>query len=387
MTSASDSTVVVELTPTGRGAVAVVLVAGPRALTAVRQIFVPNTAWCESGPTVGRISLGRWGSEQGEELVVCRRETSQFEIHCHGGPAAVDGVINRLVSAGCRREGWREWLASQATTDSIEARDPSMVAASIALSEATTARTAGILLEQLNGAMARTVEDVRAAISRNELDRAAELVDSVLRFREVGLHLTTPWRVVIAGPPNVGKSSLLNAIAGYQRAIVSPMPGTTRDVVTINTAIDGWPVHIVDTAGLRETQDELESAGVALAGAAIDSADLILAVSDASQSMIAADFISWELLPTQRVLSVANKCDLVPSPPPTPNTYYVSALTGQGIATLIAAIGRTLVPTAPPANAAIAFTPEQVAGLEVARAAIHEADRAAAEAALATLSG
>ena len=110
----------------------------------------------------------------------------------------------------------------------------------------------------------------------------AESSIEMLQFRDLGLHLTTPWRVVLAGAPNVGKSSLMNAIAGYQRAIVSPTPGTTRDVVTVTTAIDGWPVQLADTAGLRETQDELESAGVALADAAIGEADLVIVVSDAS---------------------------------------------------------------------------------------------------------
>jgi tRNA modification GTPase len=172
------------------------------------------------------------------------------------------------------------------------------------------------------------------------------------------MHLTTPWRVVIAGPPNVGKSSLLNAIAGYQRAIVSPLPGTTRDVVTITTAINGWPVQFADTAGLRETQDELESAGVALAGAALEQAELVILVSDASVCASQID------------------CS---------DTRYVSALTGQGIAELLVAMERMLVPAAPSAGAAVAFTRHQVAGLEAAREAIDRADIGAAEVALSSV--
>ena len=83
--------------------------------------------------------------------------------------------------------------------------------------------------------------------------------------RNWGCISSNPWRVVVFGAPNVGKSSLINALAGYERAIVSPTPGTTRDVVTVTTAIDGWPVQLSDTAGFRETQDELESAGIELA--------------------------------------------------------------------------------------------------------------------------
>ena len=85
------------------------------------------------------------------------------------------------------------------------------------------------------------------------------------------------------GAPNVGKSSLINALAGYERAIVSPTPGTTRDVVTVTTAIDGWPVQLSDTAGFRETQDELESAGIELATTTLSRAELAIFVHDAAK--------------------------------------------------------------------------------------------------------
>jgi tRNA modification GTPase len=89
--------------------------------------------------------------------------------------------------------------------------------------------------------------------------------------------------VVIAGPPNVGKSSLINALLGYQRAIVFDQPGTTRDVLTATTAIDGWPVELADTAGIREGDDAIETEGVARALAEIRAADLVVEVWDASQ--------------------------------------------------------------------------------------------------------
>ena len=86
------------------------------------------------------------------------------------------------------------------------------------------------------------------------------------------------------GAPNVGKSSLINALAGYERAIVSAMPGTTRDVVTVTTAIDGWPVQLSDTAGFRDTQDELESAGIELATLALSRAEVVMYVHDAAEA-------------------------------------------------------------------------------------------------------
>src|SRR4029453_3197945 len=100
-------------------------------------------------------------------------------------------------------------------------------------------------------ALGGAVRQVVAEITREDWSDAVELLGAVLEFAELGQHLTAPWRVVLAGPPNVGKSSLINALAGYQRTIVSHVPGTTRDVVTTTTAIDGWPVELADTAGLR----------------------------------------------------------------------------------------------------------------------------------------
>jgi tRNA modification GTPase len=195
-------------------------------------------------------------------LVVCRRGKERVEVQCHGGVAAVRSVVDALVAEGCRETAWQDWLR-------LSAADSMQAAAQFALADALTARTAAILLDQLNGALAAACRATIAAITAENWPLAAELVGQLLDRRDLGLHLTTPWRVVLAGPPNVGKSSLINALAGYERAIVSPVPGTTRDVVTLTTAIDGWPVELADTAGLRTTDDELESAGVQLAEATL----------------------------------------------------------------------------------------------------------------------
>ena len=110
------------------------------------------------------------------------------------------------------------------------------------------------------------------------------LIDSSSRGR-VGLRLITGWRVVIAGRPNVGKSRLLNALAGYQRAIVHSAPGTTRDVVTVATALEGWPVELADTAGVRTTDDPIEQSGIDRALRQTETADLVLKVLDRSEPL------------------------------------------------------------------------------------------------------
>jgi tRNA modification GTPase len=390
MSAADGGTVVVELTPQGRGAVAVVVVEGPHARDAVRQFFVPIKTWGDGDPKIGRISFGRWGGECGEELIVCRRGADNFEIHCHGGGAAAPAIIGQLVSRGCRRVKWQEWVCTnfQAYHECIPSasrRDAATVDAQVALASATTLRAAAVLLDQYHGALSREVDAARGSIGAADWARAGAILEDALRYRDVGLHLTSPWRVVLAGPPNVGKSSLVNAIAGYQRAIVSPTPGTTRDVVTVNTAIDGWPVHLADTAGLRATDDELESAGVALASAEIRAADLVVLVSDAVADETDEDIIA-SARGAARVMRVRNKADLLPDREragDSPN--LVSALTGEGVPNLITAIGKALVPEAPPAGVAVPFTRQQIANLEAARQAVLDRDARRADAALAAL--
>jgi tRNA modification GTPase len=199
------------------------------------------------------------------------------------------------------------------------------------------------------------------------------------------MHLTTPWRVVLVGAPNVGKSSLINALAGYDRAIVSPVPGTTRDVVTVTTAIDGWPVQLADTAGMRATVDELESAGVELAQAALASADLAIFVHDATTPSV--DRQPSDSCGVVRVIPVRNKIDLLEgessrADTSTQDELDVSALTGEGIDVLVAAIGQSLVPNPPASGVAVPFMRGQIESLVIARNAIKRPHAAAASEAL-----
>lgn len=367
MTSTNEATFVVELTPRGRAAVAVVLVAGPRAVQAVDACFHSVSGKRLVATCKDRILLGRWDGVEGEELIACRRGDARVEVHCHGGFAAVQNVMDRLITNGCQAISWQEWIRRSAT-------DPICAAAQTALADAPTARTAAILLDQFHGALTRTIRDILEAVDATDWTTATALLDAVLSYRELGGHLTTPWQVVIAGRPNVGKSSLMNAIAGYQRAIVFDQPGTTRDVVTLETAIDGWPIRLADTAGLRATTDAVESEGVARANAAMSDADLIVFVGDVFELHKTA----MPSLPTQkRVIRVLNKSDLMmPSYTADHQRWdlFTSAVTGDGIEELLAAISRSLVPTAPEPGSAMPFGAEQIVALEAARLAVARED-------------
>ncbi len=378
--SSSGATHVVELTPVGRGAVAVVLVAGPCALNVVNELFHSVRGQPLTEIPVGQIALGSWGAADGEELIACRRAENQLEIHCHGGLAAVRGVINQLTDRGCLKTTWQDWLRRQAA-------DPLCAAAQIALASAPTARTAAILLDQYEGALSRVIHAALVNVSAGRWEQAAQSLDEILVFRDFGTHLTSPWQVVLTGRTNVGKSSLLNALAGYQRAIVSPHSGTTRDILTVTTAIDGWPVQLLDTAGMRDTEDELEAAGVALASVAIAKADLVLHVDDTA-------IFSLPVSTAARLIHVRSKWDLdstrvahaLECPTSEERTvFFTSSLTGEGIAVLVTAIGRALVPNIPGNGSAVPFQANQVAAIVLARSAVDSREQSTATAALRSL--
>jgi tRNA modification GTPase len=389
MTPLRDATVVVELTPYGRGAVAVVAVAGPNALRTVDNCFVARSGRALGDIPFGRIVLGHWGGANGEELVLFRHDQNEIEVHCHGGIAAAEAVVTRLVNEGCHRLTWQEWI-NRCTPDRTQA------AARIALADAVTERTAAILLDQLNGALSGAVRGVIADVAAAEWSSVAGKIDELLSRQQLGLHLTSPWRVVVFGAPNVGKSSLINALAGYERAIVSPTPGTTRDVVTVTTAIEGWPVQLSDTAGFRATQDELESAGIKLATTALSGAELAIFVHDAAKLNDAPSkderiIEPSKLAPHVPAIHIVNKIDLlspaqrlgllqqfVDSVPGTGHPYAVSALNGEGIADMISAIAHRLVPISPPAESAVPFTSEQIGGLVAAAMFVEQRNAAAA---------
>jgi tRNA modification GTPase len=371
-----DQPHVVELTPQGRGAVATLLVTGrgARATVDAHLRTAGGKSLREYPPD--RLVVARFGPADGEEVVVRCRGEDCVELHCHGGLAAVAMIRQTLVADGCRGVSWPEWAAGQEA-------DPIAAAARAALAQARTERTAAILLDQYHGALRREMNALESASCAD--------VATLLARVPLGLHLTQPWRVVLAGRPNVGKSSLLNALAGYQRAIVHPSPGTTRDVVTFSTAIDGWPVELCDTAGLHAATCAVERAGVARARETLADADLLLFVFDRSQPWSDADqklldaveakekgtvpicrngpkgaSHKWGLSPflPHAYLVIHNKCDLPPAAGSRPPGLSLSALRGDGIEALVQTISRRLVPDPPPPGAAVPFALEQVEHLQ-----------------------
>jgi tRNA modification GTPase len=376
--------VVALLTPPGRGAVATLTVEGPGAAEAVSQFLQTPNSVPFGAYALGRIAFGRWGDARGEEIVACQLAKDRVELHCHGGRVAWEQIAADLKSCGCRRVDWRELAASRAN-DAVSAE------ALVALAQARTERTAAILLDQCHGALSSEVAAIRGLLgnvpgSSPAPQVAQHRLQQLLRAARLGVRLVEPFRVVLAGRPNVGKSSLINAMVGYERAIVFDQPGTTRDVVTAATAIDGWPVEMADTAGLRAAAEPLEAEGVARSRRAMQSADCLILVFDLSQPWTSAD--SQLLADWPQAIVVHNKADLTPpgdrrtagSPARAghwpegealrPPGCWTSATMGMGIEGLLAAIAQRLVPGAPPPGAPVPFTRRQVDVLNAAAKAL-----------------
>jgi tRNA modification GTPase len=278
-----------------------------------------------------------------------------------------------LASAGCRVIEWTEALVADST--------PLYAEISGALSRATTLRTAAILWEQADGVFESTVRSLLLSAPADVPVATREIAD-LLAWSAFGLHLTRPWRVVLAGRPNVGKSSLANALLGYTRALVFDQPGTTRDVVSASTAIDGWPIELFDTAGLRESDDPLEAAGIEQARHAAQSADLVVVLIDVSQPASLSDRAILARHP--QAIVVAHKCDLPwhdgPdrwSPVERETWIPASSKTTAGIDVLAAEVVQRLVPHVPPTATPIPTTERQVGLLERALSAAERSDRVA----------
>ena len=370
------------LTPIGRGAVATIRVQGDlRELDqSSTTVFRAVNGQPFAQQSIGKIAFGQWGTAQldAEDVVVCRMGVNLLEIHCHGGDAAVRRILRDLEQSGCQTLDWHRQLTEVADTLEAECAD--------ALSRATTWRTAEILLEQTSGLLRSTFQDLLQTVTNPDLtSHVISRVRDLLDWSDFGIHLSVPWTVVLTGRPNVGKSSLINTLLGYQRAIVFDQPGTTRDVVTAETAFDGWPVLLADTAGLRETTEELEAAGIALTRQQLKSADARLVLVDLSQPPMPDDeelFTLWS-----SAIVIGHKCDLgdewsnrLPA-----DAIRASSVTGENLDEIQRRLVQQLVPRTPSAGTPIPISGRQTNHLKQAYIDLTAGNLGAAERVIARL--
>lgn len=354
------------VTAPGLGAIAVLRIRGRGALSAVDRLFRPHRGRALANAPDRALRVGRIGGPEGEEVVVAVIDrasdpagSATLEIQCHGGEAAVRRVLGGLAGRGVR-------IVDAGAL--VRAEYGSRLAAEgwMALAEAATERAAGILLDQAQGALEGGIRGVLEMLP-GRADGAIARVDELLVRSRVGLRLVAGWSVVLVGRPNVGKSRLLNALAGRERAIVSEQAGTTRDVLSVRTALGGWPAELIDTAGQRASDDPLEREGVDRARVRQSAADLVIVVLDRSVPLVAEDRAVLEAAPG--AVRVANKADRPPAwEAGSLGAFEVSAAMGSGLDALERMVAGRLVPTAIPAGAAVPFTEAQVRRLRRCRA-------------------
>jgi len=355
------------VTPPGSGGIAVIDVRGRGAGELVAGILVPKSS-APKGRADIRGKLEYRHVRDGESIVdevivrrVSRGATETVEINCHGGVVAASEIVRLLVEAGaveCAPGPWAERAAADAGLDRIQAE------AARLLPLAQTRLAVRVLCDQLNGALSRAVRGLDLG-SGDALEALRLLAGSVA----FGLALTRPRRLALVGEPNVGKSTLFNALVGHNRTIVSPVPGTTRDFVNEFIALGGYPLEVIDTAGLRTRGGVVEMKGVEATWGIVSDADIIAVVLDGTGRMTArAKELVGTLLPKNPLL-VLNKCDL----PIRMNASGLSSggevcstsgLTGSGLPELECAILRRLPDREQwPAGSPVVFTQEQCAGV------------------------
>jgi tRNA modification GTPase len=359
-------TIVAAATPPGRGGIGIVRISGPK---------VPELAAVLVGelPKARQASFARFLDAQREPIdaglalffPAPHSYTGEhvLELHGHGGPVVMEALIARALELGARRALPGEFTQRAFLNDKLDLAQAEAIADLIDAGSREAARAAMRSLQGEFSAMVRGLTEavielrtyVEAAIdfpeeeidflSDRELGERFESVREhfagVLESARQGRLLHEGMTVVIAGPPNAGKSSLLNRLAGYDAAIVTPIPGTTRDVVRERIHLDGMPLHVLDTAGLREGGDVVEEEGVRRAQAEMQRADRVLFVIDAAEDPDAARFREERArLPVDvPVTLVFNKCDLAVGLPVAdtltgPPRVLLSALTGKGLAEL-----------------------------------------------------
>ncbi len=355
---------------------------------------------------LGKIRYGIWhfhsldldasqNQRAGEQVVVCRTQDQVVEIHCHGGAAVCQAILQDLATAGCRIVTQTEWPSELLP---LLQDCPLARAAEQELLKTTTDRAAAVLLDQMNGSLTRAIASVQRNLALRDLRSAETTLEELLEWADFGLHLARPWRVVLVGPPNVGKSSLMNALVGTHQAIVHSEPGTTRDWLESSGAIDGWPVVFTDTAGIRESVDPIEQAGVHSSLNCLRAAELAVLVVDASELeranwMQSSVYEELSQVAPLRRLECWNKVDLLSDATEVSRRardsecILSSAVSKPGVGELLASISKLLVPRLPEVGQAVPFLPAQVASLTASLRAISSGQPILAEDLLSKLAG
>lgn len=364
-------TIVAISTPPGEGGIGIVRMSGEKSIDIIKEIFV-----LPSGKEISEIKdryfyygkiVDVAGEPLDEVLMVCMRGPRSYtredivEIHCHGGMIPIRKILELIISHGARLaepgeftkraflNGRLDLVQAEAVADLIRAKSDEAARSSLRQMEGSLSRKLKDIRERLLDLIAHievTIdypeEDIDEIIGKEiagVLDEVLSEMKRLIDSANTGKLIRQGIKTVIVGKPNVGKSSLLNALVRENRAIVTHIPGTTRDIIEEYISIRGIQVNIIDTAGIRETEDVVEKIGVERTKKNIDEADLIIAMFDASVPFEKEDEEILERIKDKKVLVIVNKTDLpnlldiekIKSTIPDGDIIETSLIKGEGV--------------------------------------------------------
>ncbi|MGB3209922.1 MAG: tRNA uridine-5-carboxymethylaminomethyl(34) synthesis GTPase MnmE [Desulforhopalus sp.] len=355
--SNQEETIAAISTPPGAGGIGIIRMSGEKALSVLKTIFQPKNSSCPYNSHqlyYGHICLPDQGKILDEVLAVYMAAPHTYtredvvEVHCHGSFLVLQNVLELILENGAVLASPGEFTKRAFLNGRI---DLTQAEAVIDILSAKTRKGIDLAQEQLTGTLYRRIDLIRQSLVRMRAfievaidfpDEDVEIIDhgglivqleqevlvpmnKLLQNADRGRLYREGISLVIAGLPNVGKSSLLNTILQEERALVTSIPGTTRDSIEEIVDIHGVPVRIIDTAGIREDAGEVEELGIQRARSLINRADLILFLIDGSRDLVAGDRMLFDQVNHKPLLPVINKIDLCDGPIPD-----LSALQGIG---------------------------------------------------------
>jgi len=370
-----DDTIAAIATPFGRAALGIIRISGKECRSLLPRIFAPKHSKdiVPFRPILGSV-LWEDGNLLDEVVLTYYEKPHSYtredlaEITCHGNPIILERLLQRIIASGARLANAGEFTYRAFLNGRVDLVQAEAVKDLI---EADSIRQAELALDQMDGRLSRYLQDLRTqfveliALMEGNIDFSEEQhydfigrEESVRRHNSIlssihsligtfdrGRLIRDGFRVVIAGRPNVGKSCLFNALLGQDRAIVTASAGTTRDYLRERISLGGYLVNLLDTAGIRESREEIEEEGIRRSRQVIENADLILFLLDGSEALVQEDMDLWQTVIGRDVLLISNKMDIAGFQTHAINglaSLPISAKTGAGTEDLLVSIQKRI---------------------------------------------